>query len=381
MKRISTTPRIDWQNKVKQLGFTYFDDAADGIYWREDAYYEFSSKEVDGIYDASKTLFTLCLDAVQYVIDNDLFHRFDINENLAEEIRKSWDRDDPTLYGRFDLSIGKDGNYKMLEFNGDTPTSLFEASIVQYFWMNEKFGKGNADQYNSIHEEMVAQWEYVKKRLPLWYGKMYFASIIDPPEDLVTTLYIKSLADEAGLKTEFIPIGDIGFDGDSFVDMNDRKIEHLFKLYPWEWLVEEAFAPHAFTMKTWIEPVWKMLLSNKAILPILWQMAPNHPNLLPAYFSDEYVEGTLKYFVTKPILSREGNNVTIHSEEGTFASEGVYGDEIMIIQETCKLPEFDGNYAVIGSWIVGDTPCGMGIREDATLVTKNTSKFVPHIFK
>jgi glutathionylspermidine synthase len=381
MKRKTINPRANWQDKVSKLGFTYFDDAADGVYWREDAYYEFSRAEVDNVYEASKELFQLCLKGVQYVIDNNLFHRFDINEALADQIRKSWDREDPTLYGRFDLTIGKDGNYKMLEFNGDTPTSLFEASIVQWDWMTEVFGKGNADQFNSIHEEMIAQWKWIRtNKLPIFYGKMYFTSIIDPPEDLVTTLYIKSLADEAGLNTDFIAIGDIGHDGHNFVDLHDKKIEHLFKLYPWEWLMQEQFSQHAFNLRTWIEPVWKMLLSNKAILPILWKMAPNHPNLLPAYFEDEYVDGTLKYFVKKPILSREGNNVTITSETGDFESAGIYGEEIMIIQETCTLPQFDGNYAVIGSWIVGEEPCGMGIREDATPITKNTSKFVPHVF-
>lgn len=43
------------------------------------------------------------------------------------------------------------------------------------------------------------------------------------------------------------------------------------------------------------------------------------------------------------------------------------------------LPWFDGQYALVGSWIVGDTACGNGLREDATLITRNTSRFVPHV--
>ena len=37
----------------------------------------------------------------------------------------------------------------------------------------------------------------------------------------------------------------------------------------------------------WLEPAWKSIISNKALLPLLWEMFPNHPNLLPAYFAED----------------------------------------------------------------------------------------------
>jgi glutathionylspermidine synthase len=45
------------------------------------------------------------------------------------------------------------------------------------------------------------------------------------------------------------------------------------------------------------------------------------------------------------------------------------------------LPEFVGRYPVIGAWIVGDEPAGIGIREDDTPITRNTSRFIPHYFE
>ncbi|MWT36094.1 glutathionylspermidine synthase preATP-grasp family protein, partial [Escherichia coli] len=33
---------------------------------------------------------------------------------------------------------------------------------------------------------------------------------------------------------------------------------------------------------------------------------------------------------------------------------------------------------LIVSWIVDDEACGLGIREDNTLITKDTSRFIPH---
>ena len=126
----------------------------------------------------------------------------------------------------------------------------------------------------------------------------------------------------------------------------------------------------------WIEPAWKMILSNKAILPILWELYPEHPNLLPAYFEP----GKLTDYVKKPILSREGANINLVKEGSLLqASEGEYGKEGFIFQELFSLPDFKGNYPVIGSWVIGQEPAGMGIREANTLITDNHSRFVPHL--
>ncbi|HSZ87188.1 MAG TPA: glutathionylspermidine synthase family protein, partial [Puia sp.] len=126
-----------------------------------------------------------------------------------------------------------------------------------------------------------------------------------------------------------------------------------------------------------IEPAWKMILSNKAILPILWELYPHHPNLLPAYFE----ENNMEEFVKKPILSREGANISIISNGRTIEStEGEYGKEGFIYQEYFPLPVFNGNnYPLIGSWIIGQEPAGIGIRESNQLITDNISRFIPHL--
>jgi glutathionylspermidine synthase len=33
---------------------------------------------------------------------------------------------------------------------------------------------------------------------------------------------------------------------------------------------------------------------------------------------------------------------------------------------------------VLGSWFAAGQPCGLNIREDASPITKNTSRFLPH---
>jgi glutathionylspermidine synthase len=166
-----------------------------------------------------------------------------------------------------------------------------------------------------------------------------------------------------------------------FTDLEDRVIDRCFKLYPWEFMLRENFAPylprsgHAF-----VEPAWKAVLSNKGLLPLLWKRYPDHPNLLPAFFTDDPGASSLSSYVQKPLLSREGENVSIFTNGKELASApGDYGAEGFVIQEYALLFESEGGFAVLGSWIVGDRACGLGIREDRSRITANLSRFVPHV--
>jgi len=375
MRRINAVLRDNWKKKVEELGFGFH--TIDGVYWDESAYYQFSSHEIDQLENATAELFARCLDAVQYVIDNNLYHLFKIDQQFIPFIEQSWNDDYPSIYGRFDLVYDGTRPPKMLEFNGDTPTSLFEAGVVQWYWL-EDVQPGN-DQFNSIHEKLIDYWKYL---LPyLNPGKLYFSCLKDNQEDFTTVEYLRDCAIQAGLETSFIYLEDIGWNADTrnFIDLQDEKIANIFKLYPWEWLLRDEFGANLLLdsgKSFWIEPPWKMLLSNKAILPILWQLFPNHPNLLASYFDNT----NLKYdYVKKPLLSREGENITMVRNGNMIAStEGNYGSEGFIFQELCQLPQFSFNYPVIGSWVIGCEPAGMGIRETKTLITDNLSRFIPH---
>ena len=373
MKRYSIAPRNQWQNAVENLGFGFH--STNVPYWDESACYSFSLDEILHIERASAELWDLCLGAVQHVMDNHLYHRFAIPENFIPYIEKTWMEDHPAIYGRFDFSY-RDGVVKLLEFNADTPTSLYEAGIVQWFWLQDR--DKSKDQFNSIHEKLIGYWKYLKAYL--YPGPLHFTCVKGSLEDLTNTEYLRDCAIQAGLDTQLIFVDDIGWDqaGQVFVDMQDQPIRNIFKLYPWEWLVHETFGANILVDRNkafWIEPGWKMLLSNKAILPILWELYPDCPYLLPAYFE----EGRLTDYVRKPILAREGANIEL-IRSGTILQQtgGDYGAEGYVYQQLCTLPDFDGHYPVLGSWIIGQQPAGMGIRESNTLVTDNTSRFIPH---
>jgi glutathionylspermidine synthase len=374
MQRIPTHPRNNWQSAVEQLGFGFH--TAAGPYWDESAYYAFTAEEINLIERATTELWDLCLGAVQHVIDNNLYARFAIPPEFIPYIEKTWEEDHPSIYGRFDLCF-KEGQVKLLEFNADTPTSLFEAGIIQWFWLRD-FDQ-DKDQFNSIHEKLIACWSYLQSYLHP--GKIHFACVRESLEDLTNTEYLRDCAIQSGLGTELLFIDDIGWDKTRkvFVDRHDQPVQNIFKLYPWEWMMGEEFGPDILTdrnLSYWIEPAWKMILSNKAILPVLWELYPDSSWLLPAYVEPD----RLTNYVRKPILSREGANIEVR-RSGSLVQEtgGEYGAEGYIYQQLFTLPDFDGRHPVLGSWVIGQEPAGMGIRESDNLVTDNLSRFIPHL--
>jgi glutathionylspermidine synthase len=375
MERFSCSPRVDWREKVEKLGFTFH--SLNDLYWDESVYYVLNNEDVELIEEATENLWSCCLEAVDYIISEKLYDNFGINSNFIAYIERSWERKDPSVYGRFDFTF-ENGIPKLLEFNADTPTSLFESSVVQWFWL-EDFAP-HKDQFNSIHEKLIDRWKELSN-----LGVSHFTCVKENTEDLITTEYLRDTAEQAGIISSFVFIEDIGWNQlkQCFVDLDDRDINCLFKLYPYEWLFEEGFADGILQTENYtklIEPAWKSLLSNKAILPVLWKLFPNHKNLLPSYFErDRNLVGN--DFVRKPIFSREGANITLQKKdtiiEQTF---GEYGKEGFIYQKLCPLPNYNGNYPLVGSWIIGDEPAGVGIRESNSLITDNLSRFVPHIY-
>jgi glutathionylspermidine synthase len=376
MRRILCSPRKGWQQKVEELGLAWH--SAGGAYWNESAYYEFSAKEVDVIEAATNELHGMCLQAVQQVIDDRLYATMGIPEMAVPLIERSWEEEPPSLYGRFDFAYDGWNPPKLLEYNADTPTALLEAAVVQWYWLQDAFPR--KDQFNSLHERIIALWKELKPYLP--GGHVDFCSV-DDVEDGITVTYLQDTANQAGLSTSIYPINEVGWNGSRFVDPRNRPIRAIFKLYPWEWMIHEEFGEHLEQAREtiWMEPPWKMVLSNKGILAVLWNMFPRHPNLLEARFDDP---GLLQSWVRKPKLSREGANVTVHRAGTDMETPGDYGEEGYVYQELAALRDFSGCYPVLGSWTIGHEPgsvaCGMGIRESRELVTTNTSQFVPHLF-
>jgi glutathionylspermidine synthase len=417
MQRIKLTPRDNWQQKVEEQGLTFHSPTAMAPrpYWDESAAYHFTAAEIDTLEAAGNQLQTMCLAAAQHVIDKQRFAELAIPAAAVPLIEWAWNQEPPAIYGRFDISWGgaESGQPpKLLEYNADTPTALLEAAVVQWAWM-EEMGTHlpgtsfphKPDQFNSIHDRLIAKWKDVKGYLT---EPVYFAALEwDEPdaqvakeaaEDLLTVTYLRDTANQAGLQTRHIPIQDIGWNAERhcFVDtdFDENQIHSIFKLYPWEAMLAEEFGPNALATyrgMTWIEPIWKLLLSNKGILPILWELYPNHELLLPAFFErpgEDHASSPQRLFsyVRKPLHSREGANISVvRPNAQTVETPGPYGAGPFIRQAIAPAAVFpnaagEARYPVLGLWMIDQDCSGMGIRESAGLITDNLSSFVPHYF-
>ena len=372
MHRRVMQPRADWPAQLDRVGVTYH--SLDGGYWREDVAYEFSEAQVDCLESATASLHRLCLEAVETIIRENRFADLRIPEQWRPRIIDSYERQEPSLYGRFDFWYDGIGSPKLLEYNADTPTSLLEAAVGQWEWRRETCPE--ADQFNSLHERLIGQWRVIRRRAST--DLLHLVCLDGSDEDRQTVTYLADTANQAGWRVQTLPIERIGWEPGSrrFVDHRNEPISTLFKLYPWEWMCQDAFAaelPRSSMLV--LEPAWKQVLSHKGLQALLWEWYPDHPNLLPAFFSGP---GNCVAYVRKPFWSREGANISIVNGDQVLTTAGPYDAQLSVYQEYRPLPVFEGWHPVIGSWVVGDEPAGVGIREDCGLIHGNHSRFVPH---
>ncbi len=237
-----------------------------------------------------------------------------------------------------------------------------------------------SDQYNSVHEKLVEAFRNLRGG-PSY--RLHLACARDSVEDRGTVAYLEDCAKAAGLSTQFLFMDEIGRARDgTFVDLANGEIDVLFKLYPWEWMFQEEFGATVIGSRAqFIEPIWKSLLSTKALLPHLWRKHRGHPNLLPSYFAGAEGDDLGDSYVEKPIHSREGANIRIVREgRAVAATDGPY-DGPLVRQALVDIPDFGGGHAVIGAWMVASQPAGMLIREDRNPITGNLARFVPHFIE
>lgn len=386
MQRKPILERADWRRYAESTGFDYH--TIDGeAYWDESAYYQFSLRQVEEhLEPATEELHEMAMALVPEILSSEaLLTQLAIPRSHWEFIADSWGTQ-PHLYGRMDFAYDGSSPPRLLELNYDTPTSLFESGFFQWMWLEQQIANRylprQADQFNSLQEKLIEAFGLLVLPQPF-----YFSSVEASREDHGNVMYLMDCAAQAGVDTRYVALEQIAEAGGQLVDTEGGAITGLFKLYPWEFMLQEEFAPVLLSTNTrFIEPPWKLLLSNKGILPLLWQCHPGHPNLLPSFFEEEHRTALASGWVRKPLYSREGANVELVDDNGRrLRAEGPYGGGRYVRQQYCELPRFQDHlrdqqvYTLVGSWMVGDCAAGMGIREDSSPITRNSSRFLPHI--
>lgn len=422
MRRIPVDRRPNASRLLLSQGLVFTDLTSPGSkdpYWPDDRYYSFTQEEIECLEDASKQVFNMCCEAIDYMVENEdeIVSSMAIPALAVKQIVESWEREPPwgSVYGRFDVCFGgldhEDPRLripKFYEFNADTPTSLIEAADIQWLWL-EQTGHGN-DQFNDITQRLVSGWKRNMDHIEAALGHkptVHFAVAEgqEHGEDYMNVMLLAETCRKAGQTVKLITMEDIALnkcDG-RFYDGDGLHIDVIFKLYPWEMMVQEEFGEACFNDMErigqrdengnytggtiWIEPPYKMLWSNKALFAILWSLFKDDPRskwLLPTYLERDAPESLVK-FAKKPIYSREGADIILHEDHRIIQDNTtrMYGAEGHVLQELSLLPAFvdetgQSYYPVLGIWIIDGDAVGMGIREDTTAITTDASVFIPH---
>ncbi|EJP4817822.1 glutathionylspermidine synthase family protein [Campylobacter upsaliensis] len=378
------------KNYLESIGFSWHTDE-DGSDYLDNRFICVSKNEANAYYEAANELYDMFIAAAQNVIDNDRFDELGMPFNLIDAIKMSWENEVHWhLYGRFDFAGGLDGKpIKLIEFNADTPTSLFESAILQWAMLKQN----NLDehlQFNSIYESLIDNFkrlitldESVEEFEEHYRGwKILFSSVAGNKEEELTTKLLAHIAKDAGFECDFSYVDEVEF-GEEGIFKNGVNYEYWFKLIPWEEIaIEEGELAMLLTQimrnqkAIILNPAYTLLFQSKGILKILWELYPNHPLLLESSY--EPLQG--KDFVRKPMFGREGANISIVKDDVKLQENiGPYGNNKMIYQQYYELNSNENEYYQAGVFFAYEG-CGLGFRKGG-LIIDNASKFVGHIIK
>ena len=392
MLNLQKTTPLD-TDYLESLGFVWHTDSDESSYI-SDELLVLSEKEAEAYYEATNTLYDMVVEVAEHVVENNLFHEIGIPFNLIEVIKESWENDVHWhLYGRFDLAGGIDDKpIKLLEFNADTPTALFETAIIQWAMLKQD-GLEESSQFNALYEALIDNFKRLvtleedvsafEENYDDW--DFLFTSIKGNSEEENTVRLLQYIATEAGYQTEFAYIDDIDFSPEEGIVYKDKSYELWFKLIPWEDIaLEESDLAMLLTniiksQKAIIfNPAYTLLFQSKGLLKILWDLYPDHPLLLETSF--EPLEGQKQ--VKKPTFGREGGNVSIIDENGSELEsvKGDYDNHKMVYQAYTELAtDSNGDSYQAGVFYVYEA-CGLGFRKGGKILD-NMSKFVGHLVK
>jgi glutathionylspermidine synthase len=378
---------------LESLGFVWHTDSDETSYIADELVVV-SEVEAEAYYEATNELYDMFVEAGEHIVENNLFHEVGIPFNLVDVVKESWESDVHWhLYGRFDLAGGVDDKpIKLLEFNADTPTALFETAIVQWASLKQN-GLEEDSQFNTLYESLVENFKRLvtldedtsnfEEQYDGW--NFLFTSIKGNAEEENTVKLLQHIAEDAGFNTEFAYIDDIDFSDEDGIVYNELNYELWFKLIPWEDIaLEESDLAMILTniikhQKAIIfNPAYSLIFQSKGILKILWDLYPNHPLLLETSFEPLVAQKQ----VEKPIFGREGGSVTIIDENNNKveSEDGDYASHKMVYQAYTELPTDSKGISYQAGVFYAYQACGLGFRKGGKILN-NMSKFVGHIVK
>ncbi|GET89838.1 trypanothione synthetase, putative [Leishmania tarentolae] len=344
-------------------------------------------------------LHAIFMEATAQVMESDEKLRlFSIPEEFWPRIRHSWKYQQTYISGRFDFAFHNEtGELKCFEYNADSASTLLECGRIQQKWA-ESVGldrQGTRGSGFAVERNLKMAWASSGAT-----GRVHFC-VDKEKEEQYTAIYCMQAAEAVGLEGKLcVMFDEFHFDDNGhIVDSDGVRVRNVWKTWMWESAISDYYAAQEERGKNWkpspkdkvrlcdlllgddweilyFEPMWKVIPSNKAILPMIYHNHPQHPAILKAEY--ELTDELRKYgYAKKPIVGRVGSNVTITSGDGEVHAEsgGNYAKRNMIYQQLFELKKQDDYYAIIGGWMIGDAFSGTGIREDKSIITGVDSPF------
>ncbi|QOY52709.1 glutathionylspermidine synthase family protein [Candidatus Sulfurimonas baltica] len=378
---------------LEEIGFSWHTDK-DGSKYVNNELVVISQNEADAYYEAANEIYDMYVEAAEHVIENKLFFELGIPFNLIDAIKKSWENDVHWhIYGRFDLAGGLDSKpIKLIEFNADTPTSLFETALLQWALLKQN-NMDEDKQFNNVYDAIKDNFkrlvtlfddiENFDERYDGW--KVLFSSVEGNDEEEATTRLLQQIATDAGFNTGFEYLSNVRFDKDGIFDADDNQYEYWFKLYPWEDIAHDE--PELATILTDImqnqkaiilNPAYTLLFQSKGMLKILYDLFPDSPYLLKTSF--EPLKNTLH--VAKTVFGREGANIKIVSSDGAILEQinGPYDNYKKVYQEYVDFNKDENGSKYQAGVFFAYEACGVSFRKGSEIMD-NMSKFVGHCIK
>lgn len=363
-----------------------------------DRYFCLSETAYAELKRATNELHHLFMRATEYVLqDNQLLSRFNIPSALLPKIRASWNnRRNSMITGRFDFSISENG-LKVYEYNADSASCYFEAARLQSEWAAHYGCTIGRSPGEDLFKRLVNAWKARDIT-----GVLHIMQDSDD-EETYHSLFMKSAMEAAGLTVNILQgVSGLKWNKGNIVDAEETAIKRVWKTWAWETAIDQVRQEIKEHHREYIpidpsdsprladlllrpdvmvhEPIWTLIPSNKAILPVMWMLFPDHPYLLDSQFELTDVLQKSGY-VEKPIVGRSGENIAIFDTGDRITPKtetaGRFRNRPRIYQRLFGLPRAGRMSIQVCTFSVAGSFAGACVRVDPSLVIKGGSDVMP----
>ncbi|WP_158969207.1 glutathionylspermidine synthase family protein [Paraglaciecola sp. L3A3] len=348
-------------------------------------YYQISTVAKEALESATDELHQMFMHATDYALAHpELLAKFALPEQILAKIRTSWaNRRNQLITSRFDFAMSENG-LKVYEYNCDSASCYMEVAKVQGKWLKHFEVKDGYDAGSDLFNRLVKAWKSCK------INSIVHVLQDDDPEETYHAFFMKSAIEAAGYKCEVIKgLSSLSWTADGDIqDCHGDSIKWVWKTWAWETALDELRLDDSHQQQVnehtlpptladvllnddimVFEPMWTLIPSNKAILPILCSLFPNHPLLLNTDFEmNSELEKT--GYVVKPIVGRCGANIQLIDQDKKVLAEkfGQFENREKIYQQLFALPCIDNLYVQICTFTAQGNYAGSGVRVDPTMI-------------